>query len=140
MSLTFYDRECPIPPPPRPKWPVCQLVSSEVVCLPTFHPKWTACQLVSPKVAWLSISFAKSRLIVNFSQKVACLSTCPDYLIALFARAGLSPPLEARTGGISYAVLKRNDSNNDFVPVRGGSVHMTVGIPTVICTLMQSGT
>ena len=49
-------------------------------------------------------------------------------------------PLEARTGGISHVVLKRNDSNNEFVPVRGGSVHMTVGIPTVICTHMQTGT
>ena len=39
-----------------------------------------------------------------------------------------------------HVVLKRNDSNNDFVPVRGGSVHMTVRIPTVICTLMQTGT
>ena len=36
--------------------------------------------------------------------------------------------LKARTGGILHVVLKRNDSNNDVVPVRGGSVHMTVGM------------
>ena len=53
----------------------------------------------------------------------------------------ISPsPLETRTGGILHVVLKRNDSNNDCVPDRGGSVHMTVEIPTIICTLMQTGT